>query len=450
MYEHIGAASGAALGYILDGTRGLNRGIKFGREAGKNFAKNSRTMVVAPKYNGKRKRDDKPKRTKRVRTLGNMPKTRLSSSAVYKRENDGSGVTTAASRRKGNKVHKEGVKKTVKVSRQFKKKVKQSLQHEGYIGTMMETNVQYFVPNTDEQFICQIGRLSQNRRNYFDPCYVLNAASCLYNNKPLTLNPLISDTGNFNYSTFQCTVLKQHVTHRIKNNTARHLTLKVYDVSPKGKQFSDGFEPYVFWKDAMTNEIAGTDLNGRVNLGQATPETLYSTPKLCQGFRNNYTIDETIINLEPGKEYNHKLLGPNNHEYKFQKFLDGRDGGGTTGVFCNQQKFIKQTFIVVYGDLVTGPFPIPQIGAGTSRKIALNGATDEYYGLCVESTVYTKIKLPEQAGFNVAVTVPAGSNPLGNRKSNPYILKNWTNPLNVLYNVVNDDQPATEPPIASR
>ncbi len=450
--EYAGALSGAALGFIHHGVPGARTGAKFGWRAGENFTKNSKTMAPITRSQTGNSKPRKPVNIgapKSIKPKGSRRKNRSNRSSVYRTQNDGDGITTAASKRKGKSVKKEGVKKTVKVSKQFRKKVKQSLVSDGFVGTMMETHTEILTPNTNGQFLHSLGRSSQNTKVYFDPCNVLNVASVLYNQKPLTFSPALGDAGNFDFHTFQCHVIKQHVTHRLKNNTARTLTLKIYDVSPKGKQFADGFNPLTFWQDAMINEIGGTDLNRRVNIAQASPSTLYCNPKLCQGFKQNYTIDETIVNLESGKEYNHKLVGPNDMEYKFQKFFDARPGNTAAGVFCNQQKFVKMTFIVMYGDLVTGALETPP-GVSAARKIALNSSGGEFYGLAIESTVYTKVKIPEQAGFNNPPLPVPQTQPLNNRKSNPYVLQNWKNTLGNDYNTVVDEQPATDPVVGSK
>lgn len=435
-------------GYTL-----MEKGYK-GYKYLKNFTKNSSGMPVSrrvrtEKFRQRRKKRKQPKSTRSRMEVDIVSKPSKSvGNRIYKHENDGSGVTTAASKRNGTRVKREGVKKTVKVSANFRKKVKQSLESDACYGTMMEINTQLVQPITDEQYVAALGRNSGNVKQYFDPCYVLNVCSQLFNNKSPVFNPTIGDSGNFAPTTFQAHVIKQSVTHRMKNNTARHLTIKVYDVSPKGVQYSNGFDAVTYWREQMQNEAAAGDVNTRVNISTATPNTLYAKPKYCKGFMNRFTIDETIVNLEPGKEYNHKVEGPNHMDYKFQKFWDSTTGN--SGVFANQQKFVKMTFVVVHGDLVTG-IAQDNIGMVAGRRVLLPGTNNEIYGLVVESTVYTKVKVPEQAGFNVPAGALPATMPLHNRKTNPYILKNWTvssagTSLGTNYVEINDDQPMTDGP----
>lgn len=351
-------------------------------------------------------------------------------------------INVKASKRKGNKVHREGVKPKVRVSKAFRKKTLEVLKTKGPVGTMMEIHTNLYKPN-DSQRVDRLGHLSQNIIQHFDPLYVNHVASCLFNRKQMTLNPQSTDNNLFTLQHTQIEVLKQSVTFRMKNNTVRNMTIRVFDVSPKGKQLKDvnGVDPVEMWFNgfAAENQILGPPLTlpGQVtgvNINNITPNTLYAHPKMCKGFKDNYTIDETIYQLEPGKECIHKLVGKNGL-YDYQKYKAPSASGNYS--FINQQSFVKMTFIVFHLDLIATTLA----SQGRYTDIIDNSPI----GLIVESTYFTKVKMPDQTGF-VPNQDAAGNQQLNQRKAYPYIIQNWAGEQQGGVVGIADEQPATVPP----
>jgi hypothetical protein len=100
--------------------------------------------------------------------------------------------------------------------------------------------------------------------------------------------------------------------------------------------------------------------------------------------------------LEPGKEYYHKVKGPNMKTYDFNKYFKD-------STYHDIQKFCKGTIIMASLDL-------------TSTSLATHGRfTDipvgDPQGLIIETTYFTKIKCPERAGFQTPAVYPAAGTP---------------------------------------
>jgi len=241
-------------------------------------------------------------------------------------------------------------------------------------------------------------------------------------------------------------VIKQETTFRLKNNTARVMYLKLYVCSPKSILPPAGIDPAIHWIDEMTNERGNASITeqDKRNLASASPNTLYATPYLCKNWMNRFATDCTNIILEPGKEYVHKVVGPN-MEYKFNKYYEATNAGAGGGSFQNQQKFVKFAFLTCYYDLVGTS------GGACSRGVNMFAASDSVpYGLLVETTNYTKISQPDQTGIkNPAAFVSGANQPLNQRKDDPYWLADYSNlgPVGPV-GVVEDENPQAPATIA--
>lgn len=441
--DYIGEASSATLGYIIGNRRGAN----IGRSAYKTYRKFSMPVIRTPLSSRRIHRSNpfvtpqsmrgfRSRNPNRSRTSSIAPRSSRSMSVSSRRSSlastiktaDSSNVQQKANKRKGNRVHKEGVKKVVKIPKKLRKQVKQILTTKGPTGSLLD--MKYFkITPEDSQVMQMLGNTTENNPNLFDPAWIQYVASVLFNQAPATATPLIGNAGNFSPRTLRVDVIKQAVTYRCVNNTARTLTVKFWDLSPKSRNFGNGFNPLTFWENLFAQEAANAPNSPNV-FGIST-KTLYAHPKLSAAFRNLYTLDETIVNIEAGKEYVHKLKGPNMKLYDFQKFWSG--SSPTAGIFDNQQSFVKHTMVCVYNDLTTTTLS----ATGRFTDIVSNSP----YGLLIEQTTYTKICMPEQAGFTWPATTPtSGAQPLNKRQS-VYAISNWAGVQTGVVTKIEDENP---------
>lgn len=398
----------------------------------RNLPKNSKEMAkrkaekqVASRYNKQRKRKRTGRGKKAVSSAssssGRNSYMFSSGSSVSMSEvgqNPGNSLVVRSIRRKGGKVAKEGIKKTIKVPRLLRKQIKQALTPYDHCGTFIETQAFKYIPTDFGQSVFSIGRTCNGVKQCFDPTYVNHAASVLFNNKAGTATPFIGNSGMFDTKTAAIKVISQNEIFRFKNNTARTMFIKLYAWSPKGRMPVAQDDFVNFWIETMKNEEGSglTSLSDRRNINNATPATLYANPFMCKVISNHYTVDCTTIVLEAGKEYNHKLVGPNMKTYDFSKYWDPN---ATNADFQNQQSFVKGLALAVYYDLAAATTGAPT----RSTAILANGP----FGLVVEQTSYIKVCQPELTGYKNQNVVLAGSTQqMTNRKVNPYYLMDWT------------------------
>lgn len=338
-----------------------------------------------------------------------------------------SSVNSVTVRKRGNKVHKEGLKKKVKVSREFRKKVKAVIDPKGGFGSYTDISYTSLLPIDIGQNIAELGYVSNSRQSFFSPATVLGQASVLFAGTT-NAQTWTSSTLPFSHRTFKCTVVNQSVTVRMKNNTARDLKVNIYAGSPRGKQYGDGFGMLGYWDNCLLNDYDAGSAN-RVAWSQTTAGAITGvtssmlgiSPKFSKKFMQNYTLDTTTVTIEPGKEYVYVLQGPQNKEYDFAKFWS------QSGQFDNQQKFIKQILVTVAVDVTSTT--VGQVGRYTDMT-AGTGA-----GLMMEVTQKCKMVVPEQAGLQFTAAPGVGFMPL-NRRMPVKFYHNWAAAQTAATNVV--------------
>lgn len=351
---------------------------------------------------------------------------------------NGIGVKAISSKGAG-KVTREGRKKRVKVNPKLRKQVNAIIKPFQQPGTYMEIFAEKFTPNfAGGQSVFMIGNTTNSIKTAFDPNYILHAASVLWNTKTPNAQPQPGDGGNFLADTFKTTVIKQTQTHRFKNNTARTMYMKLYIVSPKGKLNGTVIDPVTSWFNGMKNEEGSTSTD-TLNLGLATPNTLYATPYMSRMFMNQYDVECKTVVLEAGKEYTFSHSGPNMKDYELAKYFDSQVTGTIAAggnVWNNHQKFVRYCFVSIHYDLAA-----TSTGAPSRNTNIVTGAP---YGLVIETTNYLKLTQPDIAGFQQLNPIPgAGTSiQLTQRKFKPYFLYNWT-PTGTLgaTGVINDNNP---------
>lgn len=420
----------------------LKKAYKAGKQAGK---------LARELYNSMSKRKSVGAR----RSDGGVKRRKVVAQATTRRRSDvpkvTNNATTGASRQKGFSARKKGVKKNVKVPPKLRKQVKQILENVAAKGKYMDIRYWSFSPGEpfqgsglkDNQAIETCGSVivdgGNDPRLIFDPLYLRYAVSRLHGTMPAIQNPTKTellttyDANQLDLGTARINVLKQSMTFRIRNNAPRKATIKIYCLSPKSVNYTDtlGQNAFTLWNDGMANQNVGPT-EERLNPFPTTPFHLHCTPKWCERVKQFYTIDETIVELEAGKEYNYKVDGPN-MMYDYSKFFKDSN-------FYNQQKFTKQVMFVGYLDLVrtNAAAPAP-VGRYTDY------ATSSPHSILIESTYFVKYQIPEQVGFIYPSSTTSGT--LQNRGlvKPAYGIWTWQNIQSGTVNdYINDENPAVD------
>lgn len=327
--------------------------------------------------------------------------------------------------KKGNKVKFEARKRPVFVSNKLRAKIKKVAGATNkYYGWYKEIQQAPITQPVDNNLVWKelCPYTSDNVSSAFSPVDILNAASVLWNTKiPTTANKLLNDTDNFKSDNFKVRVMDSNQRTIITNNTSHQVVLKLYDLSPKSTTAAQntgfGWNPLSFIDQALIQMAPSGAPGSAGTISNSNPltvikETQGFNPTMIPQFKALYSIDQTRVILEPGKSYVHVLQGPKDKIYDFSKYYQ-------SGVFNNQQKFVKHTIYSVSVEVV-----------GTSTGALgrfVDLAANSGYGILTETTTFTKLELPEQAGFVMPTALPVAgkSQYLGNRK-NSFAIKHWT------------------------
>lgn len=395
-------------GFVNKAILGLGAGAALGFWERKNLPK----MAPLPK---RRRTPITPPRTPRR----NTPKRRkVVGHTIRVKSNNGTNVVVGASKRRGRKVGKEGRKKPIKVGSKFRKKVKQALETSKGVGWMRETLVPQIMALSDNiQTLLTPGRLVDGKAGFFfTPNYVNYVASVLYGKHTESLSDILTnDPGLFRIANLKIDVIEQNYVMRLRNNSPRTLDIHLHDYSPKSSQST--VNPVATWGSELSNTspfgAAGTaGQESRENVSAAVLSTLGNRPQYTTLMRHLYTWDTTTVKLEPGKEYYHKVRGPNHKTYAYNRYFKD-------SAFQNEQKFSKGTIITCSIDLVATT--LASIGRYTDI------GTAEPLGLIVETEIFTKIRVPERAGFQVPSPALAAGDVqnLTQKNFHTYALKYW-------------------------
>lgn len=420
--KKIGIATGA--GFV--GT-GAVQAAKYAYDRLKSYQNNPKQMAPFPPT---------PKQTPRKkRKFSNASSG--SSGSVYRRNKrvlsrlrntSQADVIQRGAKRKGKAVHKEGLRKKLRLPKGFAKKVKQALRPVGNFGTFMDIHYAKINAIDNGQVVGQFGYQANGQISFFSPAQVMHQCAVMWNRKANAQSYNTSDALQFDLDTFKCEVIKQNVVLHFKNNSARDFHLKLFTCSPRGQQNSNGWNLVNYWTDSLLAEYttsaagAGQSLNSISAFKQlpngdraaVTPQDLYVTPNMAHQFRQNYQIDTTTVLIEPGKMWSYKLEGPQ-MVYDFKKFRLGNSQ------FNNQQKFVKHIMFAAYVDVATLSLDPNNTGRWTDMD---NPGSPQPFGLLVEAVQYAKIKMPDVAGFE-SVSVPPLSIQNLNQRKDIRFYQNW-------------------------
>lgn len=412
--DWVGGASAATLGFITADVPGAVAGYKLYKKYGKSLSKmvngrsNKRRKLNSGSSVGTTPNPGHPKHifsSSQKRLVAKLRRNkalaggRRSNSAVSKNASDrvmtsrASGVAVARRRRTIKKFHSQVGQKRVKVSKEFKKKVKQVLSDKLPQGYAQEIYVRYLNGPSfnNKQAVDSIsnGAVDSIPGQYFSPSQIINIASFLWGNVPYSVNQNYN-TGIFNYENTKINVKKQWVTVKYRNNTQRSYTIVIYASRRKNK-IPLGAQTKMLddWNSALAN-----DTTGGVNIGTVSSSTIYATPYMCKQVMDNWTIESTKVVLAPGEEYVYTLDGPSKM-YDFRK-------NWINGLVAGAAKETVDLCHVCYCDMVLN-------AAGTIvGRIGENNHTNGY-AVVYEVNTYYKLEMPDQTGITWATAPGAGN-----------------------------------------
>lgn len=358
--------------------------------------------------------------------------------------------------KKGRSVRKEARKRSVKVPSKLRKQVKQVLAADDYKGTYMDIIQPAIVKPIDnlQNVVMASGRKVDGYVGLnFDPCSILNIACELFNNASANATQDFGQAGfanSFNLQSLKINVLDSSIKYIMRNNTTNNLQVKIWDISPKSiSTNASAYLDPVAWINAELLRVSPVPV---LNTGPSTgvPDqlnkynpfsvvvgTIGFNPKMLPSFNQFWSMDEVVIELEPGKTYIHHLPGPKNKLYDYRKFF--QNGVVTMNTY---QKFCKQTMVCVTGDLQATDTAL----VGRFTDIAAGSG----YGLLIEPRTFVKMRLPEQAGFvTQAGGLLAGSSQALTNRKDAFIIKNWTAAQAGAIQRIGDENEAIDAPATS-
>jgi len=347
-------------------------------------------------------------------------------SRMGKRSNSGqavkaAGLYKAGSRRYGKKA--DFKKKRVKrVPPKLKKAIKQTVA--GYFpsGFYQEVYIQKFTFNANEQVVTNVpagvGGLNvgmtvdgQAGGHLFGPTSFLDAASILWNNKTPSQTKLVTDALNFDRETAKIHVKASWAICKVKNHTQRLVNLTFCILDPKSKHISAN-GPVTTWINSLSNDSTSGPTG--TNVLDNSINTLYQLPGINPSMRANFKISREKVKLEPGQEYNYTINGPNNIDVNMKNYYRN---GSYQNVSSNLSRYL---IVIAYPDIV------PDTDGQTLRP-STSAASTTTAGVCIETSLYYNLTMPDTAGFET-VGVPPAVQSLTMRRP-AYAIRNYVRDL---------------------
>lgn len=396
--------------------------------------------IVSTGMKRRRNASRKSRRSGRKRKTGKAKSQWKKKSAKYNR-NDGSDNIQYAHLRSGRRVSSKAKgRKSLKLSKHFKKAVKQVIRNFSPKGYFTERYYARYTPGNMVSTVYDLGEgwtgaasgrsfdpaTSASGAYLFDPVKIMDAASCLFHGKEADGNKSLANSGQFDQEFFEVDVMRQWCRMEMKNNTSRTLIMKLYTWQLRNAN------------DALTNGsfadewaaqalLEGNQTNGNLNITAAGIGEFGMSPNFSPAVRKRFSIEEKEVRLESGKTYVHLVQGAS-QLYSYAEFRSGNQ-------FNNCQKMVKGVCLALSVDVVGSTAAIP----GTGESSTLNshcGAAQRWtglspwnvpgpYGLLVETTFNYVIRIPEQAGFKLPSDTIGTNIFLDNRLNHPYYVKVW-------------------------
>lgn len=420
--DYIAGISGATLGYISNGRRGVKQGWSLGynlskrkhmapitRRSGRRPSGSTASIYVTP--------------VSRNRRASIVSKSSTSSSATpLRRMSLGSSVSASRFRGRGRsfaggnhsyrslasnasalKVRGRGMKRkrVPKVSKAFKRKVNAALVDHisGKYMRISTGHVDGAALPTGQQIVVM--------GNEFSPTDLLHAADVLFNGATPSLTPTITWNNSYVRQDF---VQNTRMFYEVKNTSQRTYTLKFYECAPKqAATASNSGSAFDDWNEGLAYAYTqGT------NPQQNTPNTLFSVPTDSPQFVANWKAKLTTVVLQPGETHTFFVQGPNQQSIDWSKVIAKAPAG--VAYVPPYEKWSRSLFLVLYMDLVTST------GSSAGRYPSGVGVG----GLVVEKRQIYTIQCPASAGFQYPAAFAGSTNQQLTNKRPVKVIKNFT------------------------
>lgn len=336
-------------------------------------------------------------------------------------------------------------KRTVKVSRSLRKKIKKVVNDNKIEGFTQETiagGLRIFENGDNIQMVSNLHLLGLPTDPHFSPIRVNDAASVLWNEKLQdALSKTLSDPQSFDFKRLRVLVKDSSVTIQFRNNCQRQLTCRIFSIEPRSNN-TEG-DPLNSWINALAFQNAG---NG-ANQSAMTYEQLHTSPGMLPDWRRNWKLTTSKIVLEPGESYTYYEQGPKEKFYDFQRFWNGNKYQAN----IKGSKFIYVAYHVdqvgTLGPDTANPTPPPATLPGTGEFGQQGRYIDEVgdgkaHRLNFEIIARYKLAMPELTGLagNAGVTPTTTLN----LRQFSYAVKTYGSPQQGLTTAVNKQNPAED------
>lgn len=427
--EFVSGLSGAALGYIHGDVRSAIKGYRIGRRL---YQKKYNRMPPIDTEATPRKQ-----RSNRRASVSGFPTPTSKRSKVSKKTSSskrGSTSRNYSTRQEGNVrdvkrtvKRKKGVTfkraKKVKVSKDFREKVKKTLSASMMYGTYEDVQYGAMQPTSNNIQLVH-GFNSASGGQSFDPIYILSCASSLFNSKTPTRVPTIGDFNNFHVTKTKIEVVDSYAVYRFKNNSTYQVEIDFYQCAPK--HVTENLTPIDQWDESLLVDTLAVPESGPNVIGN-DKTVMFMRPTTCKGWNKYWKATVTKLVMEPGQSTEISVDGPKNQMYDFNKYYKD-------GLFQNNQKMTRWCFAVVRNCL----------GASTGATVGRYGAV----GLSATQVIYevkrfTKVRMPDETGFQYPAVFPGGSMQTNNRRRDGYIMRNWADAIVGTQEMVVEVNPTT-------
>lgn len=390
MNEYTAGTSGAVLGYIVGNVPGAYYGYKAGKklyQLKQKMAPLKKAYITPPKSTSKKRKLSISSGSSK--STGYRP-----SRGVYNRIFSG-GQVYGMRRRKGIRNKK---KKPVKVSSKFKKKVKkvlESVNPDGYFQETFYDQLPLYVTEDNKQNVFNLSGLTgQAADPVFSASRILDAASCLWNDKPmLRTGKQYNDSENFDNQKLKVKVKSSSLTYTIRNNTQRNVTMRIYECTPRSYQVQG--DAIGVWNAALNFQNSSSNQNA-ISLNE-----IHTSPAMLPDFKRLFKTSFNEYVLAPGTEIRHVVVGPKDYDCNLQKFWNG-------STFQPNSPFSKFVFAVYYVDLISETNGSLTPANVFGRYNSQDTGVDSPYGLIVEGVTRFKMEMPDLTGFITPAPYVAG------------------------------------------
>jgi len=444
--EILGGLSGGTLGFITGGVPGAY----YGYNVGKKLTQMARLRSSNKTPSRSRSRGRARTRGLQLRTPGSTsrPRRYRSQSSATQASIGGTNINSVGTQARFTRpsgvrfnvgahtvVHSTGKKRKrkpiVKVSKTLRNKIQKVMSGKEIKGQTQEITfgaLRWLSKlNSNQQIVYDITALNQT--NYTDPMFsnykVLDAASCLWNNKTQAADKFIT-TQNFDSQKLKVKVLSSSVTYTFRNNTQRDCNMKLMECRPVSAQVVG--EPFGVWQAVLDKY----DNDQGPNQNNILITELHTHPSMLPAFKKLFKVNTIDVHIPPGGSYIHTVQGPSMKTYDFAKYWNGL-------VFQNYQADACWLLTAFCPDLVTTTNGL--FGRYLNDPILTSGLYN--YGIVFEAVSRFKMELPEQAGFLQSPASVGTAVPLDQRQFS-FSYKTYADPAGAGNAVrIDDENPVT-------